>query len=108
MSFEIVVTQLFRKHVEALQKKYRSLGDDLKLLVESLQEKPQQGIEIRPNCYKIRLAIRSKGKGKSAGARVITYVHVDAEDIYFLAIYDKAEQDTISERELDDLLAGIK
>ena len=32
-----------------------------------------QGDELSPGIRKIRLAIVSKGKGKSGGARVITY-----------------------------------
>lgn len=48
--------------------------------------------------YKIRLAIKSKGKGKSGGARVITYVLTDNNEIYLLTIYDKSEFDSIDDK----------
>ena len=70
-------------------------------------ETPQQGTALGNNCYKVRLAITSKGKGKSGGARVITYVLVLDETVYLLSIYDKSEQDSISESELLKLIEGI-
>ena len=68
----IFSTPNFDKEAKALLKKYPSLPDDLELLFESLQHNPVQGTSLGNDCYKIRLAIRSKGKGKSGGARVIT------------------------------------
>ena len=64
-------------------------------LVESLEEKPQQGSPLGKDCYKIRLAITSKGKGKSGGARVITHVYVFRKTVYLLSVYDKSEQANI-------------
>ena len=57
--------------------------------------------------YKIRVAVKSKGKGKSSGIRVITYfvskVRNDENDEYkvvsLVTIYDKSEYDTISDKE---------
>lgn len=56
------------------------------------------------DCYKIRLAVKSKGKGKSGGARIITYVVTDNEEVILLTIYDKQVRGTISEKELKELL----
>ncbi|MCL4165465.1 UNVERIFIED_CONTAM: hypothetical protein GTU68_000936 [Idotea baltica] len=53
------------------------------------------------------MAIQSKGKGKSGGARVITYILVSEETVYLLSIYDKSELDNISDKELKDLLSYI-
>jgi len=53
------------------------------------------------------MAIKSKGKGKSAGSRVITYVHVSGETIYLLCIYDKSEKDSLAEGELTELLGEL-
>jgi hypothetical protein len=58
-------------------------------------------------CYKIRLAIKSKGKGKSGGARVITYYYIVKNTVYLLAIYDKSNQTNISDKELAELLRFI-
>nr|WP_255353670.1 type II toxin-antitoxin system RelE/ParE family toxin [Pedobacter sp. R20-19] len=59
------------------------------------------------NCFKIRIAITSKGKGKSGGARVITNFIITESTVYLLSIYDKSEQDNISDKELLELLKEI-
>lgn len=44
------------------------------------------------------MAITSKGRGKSGGARTITYtivVAADAGDVYLLDIYDKGDFSTV-------------
>lgn len=58
------------------------------------------------------MAITDKGKGKSGGARVITYtVEVDEDTgrVTLLTIYDKNERDSISQNEIDELMgdAGL-
>jgi len=72
-----------------------------------LEANPKQGTALGHECYKIRLSISSKGKGKSGGARVITYVLFAEKTVYLLAIYDKSEQDSISAKELRELLKNI-
>jgi len=62
---------------------------------------------LRHGFYKIRLAIKSKGKGKSGGARIITYVKIIAETVYLVSIYDKSEQSDVAESELDKLIDEI-
>jgi hypothetical protein len=84
------------------------MKDDVDLFVESLQENPYQGVELAPHIRKIRLAISSKGKGKSAGARVITVNAIIKEgegDIFLLLIYDKSD---ISSVKLDHILKLLK
>ena len=65
------------------------------------------GDEVIKDCYKIRMAITSKGKGKSGGARIITFVYILEETIYLLSIYDKSETATISDKELRELIGSI-
>jgi len=60
------------------------------------------------SCYKIRLAIASKGKGKQGGARIITHLQVIGQTVYLLAIYDKSYLDTMTEREIKNLLNLIE
>lgn len=88
-------------------KKYRSLKAEFTEFINELQENPTTGTPIGMNCYKIRLAIASKGKGKSGGARIITNVYVAGKVVYLLSIYDKSEQDSISDKELKALLISI-
>lgn len=59
-------------------------------------------------CYKIRLGIRSKGKGKSGGARVITYFYYVDETVFLLTIYDKSDKNDLTDDELLELLKGIE
>ncbi|UEG53529.1 type II toxin-antitoxin system RelE/ParE family toxin [Mucilaginibacter daejeonensis] len=109
MSYKVLYTSNFAKELKALAKKYRSIKDDLSTLIDDLGSQPIQGDEIFKNCYKIRLAIKSKGKGKSSGARVITYVHIQGEEVFLVSIFDKSEKETINDAELKRLLnlAGL-
>lgn len=108
MSYNIEVTAYFGKQLKRLAKKFPSLKNEFAELIASLKENPEQGIDLGNNCYKIRLAIASKQKGKSGGARVITYVHVIDTKIYLLSIYDKSEQADINDKNLDNWLKNIE
>jgi hypothetical protein len=77
-------------------------------LIEDLEENPQKGTSLGNNCFKIRLAIASKGRGKSGGARVVTHFYIENDTVFLLAIYDKSEQADISDKELKDLLLEIE
>ncbi len=100
MSFSVETIEPFERSVRKLYRKYPSLKNDLLGLVDSLTSDPLQGTSIGSDFYKIRLSIRSKGKGKSGGARVITLVKVMKEQVILAAIYDKSEQSSISDKEL--------
>lgn len=59
------------------------------------------------------MSITSKGKGKSGGARVITFtviVAIEEAEINLLYIYDKSERSSISKKEIEELLRqnGLK
>ncbi|EHO08334.1 type II toxin-antitoxin system RelE/ParE family toxin [Myroides odoratimimus] len=108
MSYNIIATPKFLKEAKKLGKKYHSLKEDLSLLIEELQQNPMLGTAIANNCYKVRIAIKSKGKGKSGGARVITHLVIENDNIYLLSIYDKSEYDSISDSEIKELLKLIK
>jgi hypothetical protein len=109
MSFNIVVTDGFKKYARGIAKKHRSLKSDLNKLIDSLEENPTQGEPLGKDCYKVRMAITSKGKGKSGGSRVITCVKIINQTAYLLTIYDKSDKENISDKELDELLkmAGL-
>jgi len=108
MNYNIETIPYFDKQAKKLSKKYKSLKQDLKVLFESLETNPTQGIKLTENTYKIRLAIKSKGKGKSGGARVITHIKVAAETVYLLSIYDKSSTDSVSDDAISELLKGIE
>ncbi len=100
MSYNIIYTHEFEKEIKRLSKKYLSLKKDFKQLLEELSASPMSGTPLGNNCYKIRVSITSKGKGKSGGARVITYVAVIQETIVLISIYDKSEQSAITDVEI--------
>jgi hypothetical protein len=54
------------------------------------------------------MSITSKGKGKSGGARVITYVQIIKETVYLLSIYDKSEIENLTDDEVLNLLNLIE
>jgi mRNA-degrading endonuclease RelE of RelBE toxin-antitoxin system len=104
MSFEIQTISHFDKELKKLAKKYPSIKQDLLELIEEIIEDPFLGEPLGKDCYKIRMAITSKNKGKSGGSRVITCVKVINETVFLLSIYDKSEQENIEDSTLKSLL----
>lgn len=107
MSFDVITTGRFERSAKALYKRYRSLKADLSDLISSLEINPIQGDEISPGIRKIRMAITSKGKGKSGGARVITYTVVVKENegrVYLIEIYDKSDFSSVDASKLRDVI----
>jgi mRNA-degrading endonuclease RelE of RelBE toxin-antitoxin system len=107
MSYKIVPTHTFAKELKRLAKKHRSIKTDVSELGELLEINPTMGDEVIEHCFKIRMAISSKNKGKSGGARLITYIYFAQEIVFLLSIYDKAEQEDISNNELKELIEGL-
>ncbi|NOS55494.1 MAG: type II toxin-antitoxin system RelE/ParE family toxin [Cyclobacteriaceae bacterium] len=107
MNFEVEVTFYFKKQAKRLAKKYPSLPSELRELISSLEKSPAQGTMIGRGCYKIRLSIASKSKGKSGGGRVITHLQVSKKKVYLLSIYDKSEMESITPSDLSGLLKLI-
>lgn len=104
MSFNIIATEPFERKLKRLSKKHKSIKADLLEVIEQLEDNPTLGTPIGKDCYKIRVAITSKSKGKSAGAKMITYVRIVSENVFLMDIYDKSEQATISDKELQLLI----
>lgn len=107
MNANVIVTSNFRKEAKRLLKKYHSLSSELEKLSELLAKKPESGNPLGNYCYKIRLAIKSKGKGKSGGARIITNYKIEKNIVYLLSIYDKSEFETISDNNLKRILRDL-
>ena len=98
MSYSIKVSDDFAREAKHLTKKYPSFKKDFSDFLKSIAENPLQGDEITKNIRKIRMAIKSKGKGKSGGARVITFnILTDVNDgqVVLLLIYDKENASTV-------------
>ena len=107
MSYSVESIEVFERQAKKLVKKYPSLKTELLTLIQLLKEKPEQGTAIGKSCYKIRLAIKSKGKGKSGGARVVTNFVVANDSVYLLSIYDRSNKESLSDKELSELLQFV-
>ena len=108
MIVKIIPSPEFNRRFKRLAKKYRSLALDYLTLSESLKNNPFQGDDLGGGVRKVRMAISSKGKGKSGGARVLTLnVLVDENaNVTLLTIYDKNEIDNVSDEYLSWLISN--
>jgi len=110
MANEVIYSDVFIKKAKVYKKKYISLVEDLYELEEKLLENPHQGNDLGAGLYKIRLAVKSKGKGKSGGFRIITYLVSDVTDgtiINMLTLYDKSEESSIDKKELQKIIKAL-
>ncbi|KRT16712.1 hypothetical protein ASU31_07815 [Pedobacter ginsenosidimutans] len=110
MANEVIYSDVFIKKAKVYKKKYISLVEDLYELEEKLRENPHQGNDLGAGLYKIRLAVKSKGKGKSGGFRIITYLVSDITDgtiINMLTLYDKSEESSIDKKELQKIIKAL-
>ena len=111
MRVTISTTDEFNRQARRLAKKYKSLKNDLRSFQQELFDTPLQGDDLGGGVRKIRMAIASKGKGKSGGARVLTLnilVSDDADDVTLLTIYDKNEIDNVSDDYIKWLVGEAK
>ena len=114
MKYNVLTIPPFDKQLKRLTKKYASLKKEYSELLGSLEQGPQQGVPLGNSCYKIRLAIAAKNKGKSGGARIISFVEstivseiiIEQNNVtvFLISIYDKSEAESISNIELKELI----
>jgi mRNA-degrading endonuclease RelE of RelBE toxin-antitoxin system len=107
MNFSVIPSDKFKKEAKRLIKKFPSLKQELAELSATLSIHPDSGTPLGNDTYKIRIAIKSKNKGKSGGARVITYLVTEQKEIYLLTIYDKSEFDIIDDRTLQHIISSL-
>ena len=107
MSFNVKTISVFERQAKRLKKKFPSLKKELQKLINELKEEPTKGTSIGHNCQKIRLAITSKGKGKSGGARIITHLVFKDNTAYLLSIYDKSDIENLTDKEIQELIKLI-
>ncbi|MCO5231116.1 MAG: type II toxin-antitoxin system RelE/ParE family toxin [Chitinophagales bacterium] len=108
MNYSIIPTHQFEKELKRLVKKFPSLKNEFALLINEISSNPTLGVFLGNNCYKVRLAIASKGKGKSGGARIITYLYIEMQVVYLLTIYDKGEKSDVKNHELEELINSLE
>ncbi|MBP3767416.1 MAG: addiction module toxin RelE [Prevotella sp.] len=102
----------FEKRAKDLARKYKSFESDYESFLNELEKNPFGGESLGHHIYKNRMSIASKGKGKSGGARVITYnlrqPTADEIVITLMSIYDKSEISNISDAYLRSLIQEIE
>ncbi len=118
MKVTVRVALSFKRQAKPLIKKYPSLIKELTQLGLDLKENPTMGTSLGNDTYKIRLATKSKNKGKRGGLRVISHLEneifgfteFDGENVtvILISIYNKSETATISSKELKDLINNIQ
>lgn len=110
---KVVINYLpeFIRLAKPLRKKYASFEKDFVLLLTELEKNPFMGIPLREGVRKVRMAIASKGKGKSGGTRILTYtVNKESDDLItvtLLTIYDKSKISNISDGYISSLITEI-
>lgn len=112
MKVEIVLGEEFKRQFRRLARKYQSLTDDFITFKKEIEEDPFQGSDLGGGTRKVRMAITSKGKGKSGGARVITLnlaqKGIDILEVTLLTIYDKSEISNVSLKYIKWLVAQLE
>ena len=102
----------FARGAKALRKRYPSFESDYDTFLNELEKNPFGGEALGNHTYKHRMAIASKGKGKSGGARVITYnlQQVSEEEVLItlMSIYDKSDMENVSDAYLRSLVKQIE
>ena len=107
MNFDIRISSYFAHEAKRLAKHYPSFKNDYNEFLKSIKEDPYQGDDLGNGVRKVRMAIASKGRGKSGGARVITFnILVDEKnmEINLLLLYDKQVADNFNPAALKDAL----
>lgn len=104
---EIRFSSEFSRAFKKLKKRYRSLPEDFKQLLQSLHQNPLQGCEMYDGMRKVRMSFASKSRGKRGGGRVIIRLTIDDTCLSFLYIYDKSEMESVSDQFLDEIIFNM-
>lgn len=111
MKIKFILSDEFYRQFKRLAKKYPSLTNDYDTFKKDLSKNPFQGDDLGGSTRKVRMAIASKGKGKSGGARIITFNVIQHEDetieITLLTIYDKGEISCVTDKFIKWLVSLI-
>lgn len=112
MIVSVLASKEFSRQAKRLAKKYKSFVSDFAHFKVSIENNPYQGTDLGGGKRKIRMAVASKGKGKSGGFRVITfnveYTGPEKIIVHLITIYDKQEMANVSEAYIDQIIRGLE
>jgi len=97
MKYNIKTDVDFDKGLKKLAKKYPSIKNDIQEIVKNIDNELKLADDLGNGFKKIRINIKSKGKGSSGGGRIRSYdilVTTNQTEIIFALIYDKGEYST--------------
>lgn len=98
MNYKTEIDPEFSKEFKRLLKKFPSLKSDFQNILDHIEKELNLADDLGNGFKKIRINIKSKGKGASGGRRVITYetiVAIDNKLVLFVSIYNKGDYDAI-------------
>lgn len=102
----------FDKSFKRLSRKFHSLKEEYQEFIEKTEIENVQGRSLGNGFYKARLSVKSKGKGKRGGLRIISHREViykmEETVIALIAIYDKNETSSIDRKYLESLIKKYK
>lgn len=105
---EVILLDNFVRDAKRLLKKHRSLKTELEAFVSETETHGAQGTPLGNGLFKARLAVKSKGKGKSGGMRIISYQDIilasENSTVYLVSIYDKSEASTVEIKQINQIL----
>ena len=104
MNYNVELSFNFKKEAKKLVKKFPSLKQELTNLFTMLEKNPTIGTSLGNDIYKIRLAISSKNKGKSGGARVLSFVKITETTVLLFSIYNKGDIENLTDKEIKRLI----
>jgi len=102
--YTVIEQELYKKALKKLSKTYKNIDLNMQDYLKSIKTKKDLGIELKSNVFKVRVANSDKNKGKSAGYRLISYLHIINNELHLLYIYDKSRLVNLSEKEIDEIV----
>lgn len=105
---EVIATKSFIRSAKSIARKYRSFNADYQKFVAELSENTAMGVDLGGGFRKVRMAISSKGKGKSGGCRVITFDMLEKNGcLYLIYAYDKSDYDNVEMAVIKEIVAEM-
>lgn len=98
MNYSLQTTDDFDREIKKLSKKFPSLKNDFQNIIDNIEKELTLADDLGEGFRKIRINIKSKGKGSSGGGRIITYetiIAVNNKLVLFALIYNKGDYETV-------------
>lgn len=99
MKYNVVLHENFNKEFKTLQKKFPSLKKDFTLILDELEKELTLASDLGGGFKKIRINIKSKGRGSRGGGRIVTHellIDIDQTRVLFTSIYNKGDFDSLN------------